>query len=138
MLLAAVECVSSLNRNSQLADGELPEAAILWERFGHFQELLTSFNESETAILPTGSLIKYLWLRPHFVVKPCHAWQSSRYWFYPLLNALNPDDDAFDWLRALVNQRVIESADLIDRQRERKKETLPYTILSRRFPRCVM
>mgnify|MGYP001028428234 CR=1 FL=1 len=59
---------------AQLADGELPEAAILWERFGHFQELLTPFNESETAILPTGRLIKYLWLRPHFVVKPCHAW----------------------------------------------------------------
>ncbi|HNO74952.1 MAG TPA: GGDEF domain-containing protein [Nitrosomonas mobilis] len=102
----------------QLADGGLPEAAILRERFGHFQELLTSFNESETAILPTGRLIKYLWLRPHFVVKPCRTWQTSRYWFYPLLNALNPDDDAFDWLRALVNQRVIESADLIDRQRE--------------------
>jgi len=102
----------------QLADGELPEAAVLRKRYAHFQELLTSFNESETAILPTGRLIKYLWLRPHFVIKPCHAWQSPRYWFYPLLNALNPDEDAFDWLRTLANQRIIESNNLIDRQRE--------------------
>lgn len=102
----------------QLADGELPEAAALRERFGYFQERLTSFHEHATAILPTGQLIKYLWLRPHFVIKPCHAWQSPRYWFYPLLNALNPDDDTFDWLRALANQRVLESDDLVDRQRE--------------------
>lgn len=102
----------------QLADGELPAAATLQERFRQFHELLATFNENETTILPTGRLIKYLWLRPHFILQPCHAWQSPRYWFYPLLDALNPDEDAFEWLRTLANQRIIESSDLIDRQRE--------------------
>ncbi len=102
----------------QLADGELPSPEALREQWARFRELLVAFNENETTILPTGRLIKYLWLRPHFVIKPRHAWQSPRYWFYPLLDALNPGNDAFDQLRALANHRVIEPSELVDRQRE--------------------
>ena len=84
----------------QLLDGQLPEPSILKKRINDFVDLSESFKNSETYITPQGRLIKYLWLRPEFVIQPQKDWQHSRYYRYSLLDALSEDTvDSFVWLR---------------------------------------
>ena len=103
----------------QLLDGQLPEPSILKKRINDFVDLSESFKNSETYITPQGRLIKYLWLRPEFVIQPQKDWQHSRYYRYSLLDALSEDTvDSFVWLRKLATAKILEPITLLDRQRE--------------------
>lgn len=105
--------------DSQLLDGQSPQPLILQEKIDQFEDLLKSLKDNETYLTHQGRLIKYLWLRPNFILQPYHEWQYPRFYRYPLLEALSLDQsDSFEWLRNLVNAKIIEATTLIDRQRE--------------------
>lgn len=116
-LCFSTEPVASLDNH--LLDGLLPQPSVLQEGINQFEDLLKSLKSNETYITHQGRLIKYLWLRPDFILKPYHEWQHSRFYRYPLLEAISQDQsDSFEWLRNLANARIIESLELVDRQRE--------------------
>jgi len=105
--------------NNQLLDGQLPESSILKKTINDFDDLLKSFKNGETCITPQGRLIKYLWLRPGFIIQPKKDWQHSRYYRYTLLGALSEDTvDSFIWLRKLATAKILNPVALLDRQRE--------------------
>lgn len=104
-----------------LHDGKLPNTEILQEKIKQHQDLLSSFKRNEGYLTPQARLIKYLWLRPDFIVKAYRDWQHPRFYRYPLLDALCLDQmDPLDWLRNLASAKIIEPVSLIDRQRECK------------------
>lgn len=110
---------STILSDTQLLDGQSPQPLILQEKIDQFQDLLKSLQDNETYLTHQGRLIKYLWLRPNFILQSYHEWQYSRFYRYPLLEALSLDQyDSFEWLRNLANTRIIEAVTLIDRQRE--------------------
>ncbi len=86
-----------------LSDGLLPEPLILQKQIDKAQDLLTSLKGKETYLTHQGRLIKYLWLRPDFILQPDHEWQYARFYRYPLLEALSLDQsDSFEWLRGIL------------------------------------
>jgi len=102
-----------------LSDGLLPEPLILQKQIDKAQDLLTSLKGKETYLTHQGRLIKYLWLRPDFILQPDHEWQYARFYRYPLLEALSLDQsDSFEWLRNLAKAKIMEALALVDRQRE--------------------
>ncbi|NBQ68726.1 MAG: diguanylate cyclase [Nitrosomonadaceae bacterium] len=102
-----------------LLDGQLPQPPVLLEAVNQVENLLKSLKGNETYITHQGRLIKYLWLRPDFILQPHHEWQNPRFYRYPLLEALSQDrSDSFEWLRNLANNKIIEPLTLLDRQRE--------------------
>lgn len=107
------------NLSNKLVDGQLPEPSLLQEKIHYFSDLEKSFKYHETDVTHVGRLIKYLWLRPDFILEPYHFWKESRFYSYPLLDALSYDElDSFEWLRSLANTKILELAVLTDRQRE--------------------
>ncbi|GKS69905.1 GGDEF domain-containing protein, diguanylate cyclase (c-di-GMP synthetase) or its enzymatically inactive variants [Nitrosomonas sp. PY1] len=110
---------SSIALDSQLLDGQLTEPSALQKKISDTEGLTKSFKNTEACITPQGRLIKYLWLRPDFIIQPQHEWKNARYYRYTLLEALNNDTgDSFGWLRKLAAARILEPVSLIDRQRE--------------------
>ncbi len=109
--------VSSLDNS--YVDGSLPQPLLLQEAISQTADLEKSFKNSENNVTHQERLIKFLWLRPNFVLQPYHEWQHPRFYRYPLLEALSHDkSDAFEWLQTLANSRVLEALTLLDRQRE--------------------
>lgn len=107
--------------NSNLIDGQLPQPLQLKERIHHFLDLDSVYKNSETYTSDLGRLIKYLWLRPDFIIHPYHEWQHPRFYRYPLLEALSQDKlDSFEWLKSLTNAKLLKPVTLTDRQRECK------------------
>ncbi len=107
--------------NNQLSDGLLPEPENLKHVIAHFTDLETSFKHTDGPLSYLDRLIKYLWVRPDFVLQPCYEWQQARSYCYPLLDALSLGElEAFGWLRNLENRKILESAVLVDRQMECK------------------
>jgi GGDEF domain-containing protein len=100
-----------------LADGEVPPPAVLMEKIAGTADLEASFR-SRDAGSRQERLLKYLWLRPDFVLEPQHEWRHARYYRYPLLEALSGESDGFDWLQSLFIARLLEPVKLLDRQRE--------------------
>lgn len=102
-----------------LLDGQLPQPPALLEAVNQVEDLLKSLKNNDTYITHQGRLIKYLWLRPNFIIQPHHDWQHPRFYRYSLLEALSQDgSDSFEWLRNLANNKIIETSAMIDRQRE--------------------
>ncbi len=102
-----------------LLDGQLPQPPALLEAVNQVEDLLKSLKSNDTYITHQGRLIKYLWLRPNFIIQSHHDWQHPRFYRYPLLEALSQDgSDSFEWLRNLANNKIIEASAMIDRQRE--------------------
>jgi GGDEF domain-containing protein len=102
-----------------LLDGQLPQPPALLEAVNQVEDLLKSLKSNDTYITHQGRLIKYLWLRPNFIIQPHHDWQHPRFYRYPLLEVLSQDgSDSFEWLRNLANNKIIETSAMIDRQRE--------------------
>jgi hypothetical protein len=102
-----------------LLDGQLPQPSVLLEVVNQVEDLQKSLKSNETYITHQGRLIKYLWLRPDFILQPHHEWQYPRFYRYPLLEALSQDgSDSFEWLRNLANSKIIEALTMLDRQRE--------------------
>lgn len=111
------ESMSSID--SGLSDGQLLPPVQLQGVISNFLDLSNAYKNSETHISHLGRLIKYLWLRPNFILHPHHGWQYSRFYRYPLLEALGQDkSDSFEWLQSLANSKLMEPVALIDRQRE--------------------
>ncbi len=109
--------VSSLD--SHLVDGQLPQPNQLHEAINRVEDLKKSFKQVETDISNLGRLIRFLWLRPNYVIQPYHGWQHQRFYRYPLLEVLsNGKTDSFEWLRILSNKKILEPSVLVDRQRE--------------------
>ncbi len=102
-----------------LLDGQLPQPPVLLEAVNQVGNLLKSLKSNETYITHQGRFIKYLWLRPDFILRPHHEWRHPRFYRYPLLEALSQDgSDSFEWLRNLANNKIIEALTMVDRQRE--------------------
>jgi hypothetical protein len=63
--------------------------------------------------------LKYLWIRPNFIIQPYHEWSQRRFYSYPLLDALVFNEiDAFDWIKSLFLKKMLVKQQLVDRQRE--------------------
>ncbi|WP_292993827.1 diguanylate cyclase [Nitrosomonas sp.] len=104
---------------SSLVDGQLPQPPQLKQIINQFLDLFSAYNNSEVHISHLGRLIKYLWLRPNFILHPYQEWQHVRLYRYPLLEALSQDkSDSFEWLQSLSASKLLEPVALIDRQRE--------------------
>ncbi len=102
-----------------IGDGQLPQPSLLHEAITYAADLEKSFKYNEAIITPVGRLIKFLWLRPDFIILSYHLWKEPRFYRYPLLEALSNDElDSFEWLRSLANTKILEPSALIDRQRE--------------------
>jgi len=102
-----------------LVDGQLPQPPQLKETINHFLDLSSAYKSSEAQMSHLGRLIKYLWLRPNFILHPCQDWQHLRFYRYPLLEVLSQDkSDSFEWLQSLSASKLLEPVALIDRQRE--------------------
>lgn len=115
-------CFVSGSVNTQdgfIGDGQLPQPSLLHEAINYFADLEKSFKYNEAIITPVGRLIKFLWLRPDFIIQSYRLWKEHRFYRYPLLETLSNDElDSFDWLRSLANAKILEPSALIDRQRE--------------------
>lgn len=104
---------------NSLFDGLLPPPAELQKQIDAAQDLSRSLKGKDNYLTPQGRLINYLWLRPNYIVQPCHEWTNPRFYRYPLLEAMSLDQsDAFEWLRNLANAKILEPVTLMDRQRE--------------------
>ncbi len=104
---------------NNLVDGQLPQPPKLKEIINHFLDLSSAYKNSEAQISHLGRLVKYLWLRPNFILQPCQEWQHLRFYRYPLLEVLSRDEsDSFEWLQSLSASKLLEPVALIDRQRE--------------------
>lgn len=112
--------VGSVNSfDSYLVDGQLPSALYLQEEIIQVADLRESYKQVDNDITKAGRLIKYLWLRPKFILQPYHEWQCQRFYQYPLLDKLSNDaTDSYEWLRILASTKILEPLVLIDRQRE--------------------
>ena len=98
--------------SDQFADGLLPEPEELQKTVEQFVDLETSYRNNETSHSSLDRLIKYLWVRPGFVLHPIYAWQHDRYYRYPLLEALSRNElDIFEWLRKPREQEDIGVCD---------------------------
>lgn len=105
--------------DSYLLDGQLPPPPYLQEEINQVADLRESYKQVDNDISKAGRLIKYLWLRPKFILQPYHEWQCQRFYQYPLLDKLSNDaTDSYEWLLTLVNTKILEPLVLIDRQRE--------------------
>ena len=104
---------------NSLFDGLLPPPSELQKQIDAAQDLSRSLKGKDNYLTHQGRLINYLWLRPNYIVQPCHEWTNPRFYRYPLLEAMSLDQsDAFEWLRNLANAKILESVTLTDRQRE--------------------
>ncbi len=105
--------------DSHLVDGQLLPPLDLQEEINQVADLRESYKQVDNDISKTGRLIKYLWLRPKFILRPYHEWQCQRFYQYPLLDKLSYDaTDSYEWLLTLANTKILEPLVLIDRQRE--------------------
>jgi len=106
-------------RDAPLLDGDLPPPPELKQAIDSVLTLSASFKHQEGELSRTDRLLKYLWLRPGFVIQPMHDWRHPRYYRYPILEALaGTEEDVFGWLQTLANSRTLEIEGLVDRQRE--------------------
>lgn len=104
---------------NSLLDGLLPSALELQKQIDATQDLLRSLKGKDAYLTHQGRLINYLWLRPQYILQPYHEWKNSRFYRYPLLEAMSLDQsDSFEWLRNLANSKILETVSLMDRQRE--------------------
>jgi GGDEF domain-containing protein len=102
-----------------LADGGVPAVAILKDKIARAVDLEASFKSRDAGASRLERLLKYLWLRPDFILQPQHEWRNPRFYHYPLLEALGGgESDAFDWLQSLAIAKVLEPVSLVDRQKE--------------------
>ena len=104
---------------SSLSDGLLPQPESLQQEIIRFAEFDGSYRNNDLSLYHHGRLIKYMWLRPDFILQPIHEWQRTRFYYYPLLESLSRDKfDTFEMLSNLANAKMLEPVELIDRQKE--------------------
>jgi hypothetical protein len=84
-----------------------------------FEELNGSFKQRDEPLFRDDRLLKYLWVRPDFIIQPYHQWNQQRFYSYPLLDALGFNElDTFDWIKTLLLKKLLAKQQLVDRQRE--------------------
>lgn len=89
------------------------------EQLELFEGLLGSFKVREESLSRDERLLKYLWLRPDYIVRPLHEWSYRRFYKYPLLDALSFNEvDSFEWIQSLIFNKMFVKHALVDRQRE--------------------
>ena len=103
-----------------LSDGELPDPASLNDLFIESQQLNLLFKTIQDGQQTHEQwLMRFLLMRPNYVIKPQHEWSHARRYRYPILEVFGgPKIDTDAWLKRLVSQRTLQSVELIDRQKE--------------------
>lgn len=103
-----------------LTDGVMPSnAPALLEHIGEFQSRAGSIRQTGDDQSPEASLLKYMWLRPGYVLEPLADWRHPRGYHYPVLEALDRSESDPDLcLQKMDRQGYLERVELKDRQRE--------------------
>ncbi|MBV1913766.1 MAG: diguanylate cyclase [Pseudomonadales bacterium] len=103
-----------------LSDGKLPDPASLQGTVTESQQLNLLFKTIEDGQQTHEQwLMRFLLMRPNYVIKPLHQWSHARRYRYPILEVFGgPMIDTEGWLKRLVSQRILQSVELIDRQKE--------------------
>lgn len=106
-------------QDKNLIDGANVSKEELSSQVSLFEELNNSFKSRKEPLFRDDRLLKYLWVRPNFIIQPYHEWSQRRFYAYPLLDALVFNElDAFDWIKSLLLKKMLVKRQLIDRQRE--------------------
>jgi GGDEF domain-containing protein len=96
-----------------------PNAPLLLERIGEFQSRAGSIRHAGDDLTPEALLLKYMWLRPGYVLEPMADWHHPRGYHYPILEALDRSESDPDvCLQKMDRQGYLERVELKDRQRE--------------------
>lgn len=106
--------------DESLSDGELPEQTALGNVVAEAQQLEGLYKTAQHGLQTHEQwLMRFLLMRPSYVLKPFHDWSHERRYRYPLLEAFGGKQlDTAAWLNRLVSQRTLQTVELIDRQRE--------------------
>lgn len=106
--------------DESLSDGDLPSKLALESILSEAQQLGLLFKATQDGLQTHEQwLMRFLLMRPNYILKPSHDWSHVRRYRYPLLEAFaGPQFDTASWLNRLVSQRTLQSVELIDRQRE--------------------
>ncbi len=103
----------------QITDGRLPDPSTLVERVEEFYERQSMIVELGDTLEPDTRLLKYMWLRPGYILEPQRDWMYKRHYRYPILEALDrTESDSEIWINKLHEERLIEKFGLRDRQKE--------------------
>ncbi len=102
-----------------LSDGGIPDPDALASRLSEVEDLHAAFKRRDEPLYRDDRLLKYLWLRPGFVIRAHYDWSSPGFYSYPLLEALSFSEiDVRAWLRNLSLKKFLDKQELQDRQRE--------------------
>lgn len=111
---------STAPTDNQLSDGELPNPKTLSGTIAETQQLDLLFKAIQDGLQTHEQwLMRFLLMRPNYVITPLHDWSHIRRYRYPILEVLGgPQIDTEAWLNRLVSQRILQSTELVDRQKE--------------------
>ncbi|MGH8462185.1 MAG: hypothetical protein ACRESS_11295 [Stenotrophobium sp.] len=111
---------SAASADLVLCDGPLPKTGqALLERIGDVQSRARAMRGAGDDQTPVGQLMRFMWLRPGYVLEPIADWRHPRGYHYPALEVMDRSDtDPETWLQQMDREGLLERVALKDRQRE--------------------